>query len=133
MFIRWRNKESGCAWFIRNIESDGKFYGDVTDSNRMRQRNFCGEINSESLDEAFRLYRELKIEKNVFETVDDPLFFTTIGHDLKAIDYQGKWRLIEDIPHGILQLVNLLSPCILVSLKLSNSDVSDEWRELLAQ
>ncbi|MEI8214234.1 MAG: hypothetical protein WCI02_18965 [Planctomycetota bacterium] len=133
MFIRWRNKESGCAWFIRNVESDGKFYGDITDSNRMRQRNFCGEINSESLDDAFQLYREIKLKNNVFEIVDGPLLFTTIGHDLKAIDYQGKWRLIEDIPNSILQLVNLLSPCILMSLKLSNSDVSDEWRELLAK
>jgi hypothetical protein len=99
----------------------------------MRQRNFCGEINSESLDDAFRLYREIILKENVIETVDDPLFFTTIGHDLKAIDYQGKWSLIEDVPHSILQLVNLLSPCILMSLKLSNSDVSDEWRELLAR
>ena len=133
MFIRWRNKKSGCAWFIRNVESDGKFYGDITDSNRMQQRNFCGEVNSQSLDEAFRLCLAIKLEKSVVEKVNEPLFFATIGHDLKEIDYQGKWRRIEDIPHDILCLVNHLGSSISTSLILSSSDVSGEWRELLTK
>ena len=42
MFVRWRDKLSGLAWFVRGISADGKFFGDVTDTYGMLQRNFAG-------------------------------------------------------------------------------------------
>jgi hypothetical protein len=133
MFIRWRNKKTGCAWFVRKLGTDGNFYGDITDTKGMKQRNFRGNINKQTLDKIFELCNALKAIESNIAGADDSAFIATIGRELKIIEFQGGWTILEDVPSNILSLVRLMNPCIAKSLILSGTDNRDAWNELLAE
>jgi hypothetical protein len=133
MFVRWRNNKVGIAWYLRKLDADGKFFGDVTDINRMQQRNFSGNMALAEVSTIIALQKELKKLKVNYSTNEDALFIGVIGASVNAKEFQGNWNDWGEIPVAFRGQIEIINLRISQSLLLSPTDKADTWGSILTK
>ena len=129
MYIRWRDKVNGISWYLRDLDTDGVFYGDVTDTNRFQQRNFRGRVLDHQREKCLH-YCELltsSYSDDVAET-KDPLFIASIGEKLNQVKFRGAWLSRLDIPVQMRELLDLVHSFIPPSLVLLPDEDPRDWK-----
>jgi hypothetical protein len=132
MYVRWRDKISGISWYLRELDSEGSFYGDVTDTNRCQQRNFRGKVSKEQSANYVR-YCELLAGKSLdcVPETEDPLFMASAGEKLSQVRFKGSWPNRLDLPAELRELLDLIHSFILPALILPPEEDRQIWSKSL--